>query len=157
MVTISIETVGDERFIRGMTNYVNEMQDFTEPFKEIRDDFYFVEQRNFNAQGRPAPFAPLSPRYAKWKSRHYPGKPIMQLKGALIQSLTGVATSNMISVIKPKEAEFGTKVRYAHRHQQGIDMPQRKIVQLEETDKKRWALVIQTWAHNKLKKVEGVT
>ncbi len=155
MVVISIEMVGEERFIRGMNSYVQAVSDFREVFARIAEDFYQIEERNFSRQGYPAGFQELSYAYDLWKSEHYPGTPIMQLTGRLKDSLTGEnqeASQDTIREIHPQEAEFGTLVPYAHRHQMGTGgMPQRKVVQLTEEDKVRWGRIIQGWAYELLR------
>jgi phage gpG-like protein len=156
-VQLDIETVGDERFVRGFNRYVSMMKDFRPVFDDIREDFQAIEKRVFRAQGTPESFAPLSEKYKKWKDRHYPGKPIMQLRGYLVGAMTG-DTADTINRQRKKEAEFGTTLPYAHRHQMGtLGMPQRKFVQITAKDKTRWARMIQTWSYKQLREaVPGV-
>ena len=154
MVTIAIETVGEERFIRGFNRYVADMEDFSEVFEVLGKDFWKLEEKIFDAEGTPDAFAPLSPRYKKWKDEHFPGRRIMELRGRLRGALTGThqaASQDTIKKIGKKAAEYGAKVPYIHRHQMGTGgMPARKVVQLTEQDKTRWARIIQRWSFEKL-------
>ena len=72
-------------------------------------------------------WAALSPKYARWKALHYPGKPIMRLTDRLMDSLTKRPMG--VERVSSKSAEFGTDVPYAHWHQDGTSkMPKREIM-----------------------------
>lgn len=149
MVVIEIQTLGEERLIRGFNRFLEDVKDIRPALYEIQKDFYAMNERNFSAQGKPVPFPPLSPRYAEWKSKHFPGKPIMRATDKLFNSLTGVNqedAQDTIADVKKMSARFGTRVGYALRHQLGYDMPMRKIVQLEEESKRRWTHIIHRYA-----------
>ena len=150
MVVLRIDTIGEERFIRGFNRYVEDMKDFSPVFEQIADWFYSEEKRIFAHQGDPESFVPLSPQYKAWKDKHYPGKPIMQLRGRLIASLAGQADGTVKKIGK-MEAEYGTQVPYAHRHQMGTaGMPKRKVVQLTEARKRAIARMIHRWSFEQL-------
>jgi hypothetical protein len=53
---------------------------------------------------------PLSPKYAKWKSRRAPGAPLLILTGKLRDSLTRKNAPGAIRVIDQKGLLFGTGV-----------------------------------------------
>jgi len=155
VVTIAIETVGEERFIRGFNRYVADMEDFSEVFEELAEDFWEREEKVFNKEGSPLRFKELtSARYIAWKSKNYPGRKIMELTGRLKGSLTGTDqadSQDTVKIIRKKSAEFGSKVPYVHRHQMGTHgMPKREIVQLTDQDKVRWSRIIQRWSFEKL-------
>ena len=61
-------------------------------------------------------WAPLSPTYAAWKAKHYPGRGILQREGRLYNSLSA-QSGDTIFRVTPTSAEFGTKVPYAVYHQ----------------------------------------
>lgn len=155
MVVLQIETIGTERVVRGFNRFGDQMRDLREPFQEISEDFFKAEEKNFRAKGTPQLFRPLSPKYAAWKKKHFPGKPIMRLTDRLINSLTGknqADAQDTIRLIGKKAAEFGTAVPYAHRHQAGTKgMPKRKIVQLTEKIKRRWMYIMHQWVVRKAK------
>lgn len=83
---------------------------------------------NFAQAGLPSGgWAPLTPRYAAWKSVHYPGAPLMVQDGKLLSDLSTLR--NTATRILDSEAEFGTSVEYAKFHQYGTTkMPKRKLV-----------------------------
>lgn len=86
--------------------------------------------KQFDARGGgPAsgPWAPLSKRYAEWKQKHFPGKPILELTGALRAALTSSTDSKALRSINGNEYAYGTRgIPYASFHQTGTPgMPQR--------------------------------
>ena len=73
---------------------------------------------------------PLSPAYALWKGRHYPGRPLLVRKGRMKRSLTKATSRDMIFSRKGgRQLIIGTRVRYAKYHQYGykIDKPKRVL------------------------------
>ena len=152
MVTISIETIGEERFIRGFNRIEADMADMRPIFQDISLDFYRREKQIFAREGDPKPFVPpkMNEKYLKWKRRHFPGRKNMQLTGRLRLSLVDPDRAKAGDVVKKigrKAAEFGSSVPYAHRHQMGTrGMPKRMIVQLTKKDKIRWGRMIHEWA-----------
>ena len=109
-------------------------------FEEIGDDFKRMESERF-AAGGPG-WAPLTPRYAAWKSAHYPGRPILTREGSLREGLSG--GSRYIQRISRKEGEYGTSVPWAIYHQRGTSrMVARKPIEVKSADRTRWARIIQ--------------
>lgn len=153
MVTVTIETIGEERFIRGFNRIPKEMADMRPVFQDISLDFYRREKQIFAREGDPKPFVPpkLNEKYLAWKKKHYPGRKVMQLTGRLRRSLVDpdrASAGDVVKTIRKKWAEFGSTVPYAHRHQMGtVGMPKRMIVQLTEKDKIRWGRMIHEWAY----------
>lgn len=60
-------------------------------------------------------WAPLSPRYAAWKEKHYPGKGILRREDDLFKSLQD--GPDKVLRVTPDSAEMGTSVPYAVYHQ----------------------------------------
>lgn len=152
MVNIRIGVFGAEKMIRKLSRIGNLAQDFKEPMYTISSHFFKINEENFEAQGRPKRFAPLSPGYELWKRKNYPGKKIMQLTGRLKNSLTGenqADAQDTIRIITSKYMELGTRVPYAAAHHFGYEkrnLPARKIVQVTEKHKQVWVRIIQRWA-----------
>ncbi len=159
MVTISIETIGEERFIRGFSRIVEDMDDMRPAFQDVSEDFYRREKQIFDRQGDPVAFKSLSAAYKKWKTLHFPGRKIMQLTGRLRLSLVDpdrAKAGDVVKKISKRSAEFGSQVPYAHRHQMGTGgMPKRMIVQLTNKDKIRWGRIIHEWAIKVVKRNVG--
>lgn len=157
MVILSIETIGTEKFVRGFNRYNAQMKDLRVPLEDIATDFYQTEKKIFASGGKPEKFEALSPRYEKWKSINFPGRGIMvlhgNLRGALIGHPKDLSKAQPIRNIKKQSGELGASGPYVNRHQEGTHgMPQRKIVQLTETTKRRWGRIIHLYAVAKAKK-----
>ncbi len=150
MVKISIETIGEERFIRGFNRIPIEIADMSPIFQDISLDFYRREKRIFARQGDPAPFDELTNEaYKKWKARTHPGKKIMQLTGRLRLSLVDpdrASAGDVVKRITKQSAEFGTVVPYANGNQMGRGgLLKRMIVQWPHADKLRGGRRIHRW------------
>lgn len=143
--TLSFEVEGEEQLKRAFSRFGEYAQDLRDEFKEIARDFHeTVEQKQFATEGAygAGGWAPLSPGYAAWKGKNYPGMPILQLTGRLMESLTG-KTSDTIEEIGRQDFRLGTKAPYAIYHQKGTGrMPARPIIKLTEDDKRRWTKII---------------
>jgi len=72
-------------------------------------------ERNFDAQGRPLSWPPLSPNYARWKQRLYPGRKILELTGRLRRSICTHTEGRAVVV--------STNLPYAAAHQFGARLP----------------------------------
>lgn len=99
---------------------------------------------NFRSEGAYASggWAPLSPRYAAWKARAYPGKPILEREGDLKRDLTQRPFG--VEVIEPGFMVLGTALPYAAFHQQGAgNLPQRRPVELREQERREWVRILQ--------------
>jgi len=120
-----------------------------EYFAAVQDLFWMEGQSRSLASGQfgPGHWAALSPQYAAWKSRHYPGKTILQRTERLRESLEwngrrlgkdGFFQATRDAVV------FGTDVPYAKYHQKGTPrMPQREF--LPTPDTRYWGPVMKAW------------
>lgn len=93
--------------------------------------------RNFDTEGQFSDpgtgWAPLSPGYAAWKERHYPGRRILHRTGALETSLTFDGEKpgdGGFFEVSRTALVFGTRIKYARHHQRpsGRRPPQRRIL-----------------------------
>lgn len=85
--------------------------DLRVPFQAFRPVWQRQIRRVFNAEGLPVRWPALNPNYSAWKSRHFPGKPMMRRTDRLFSSLTG-QTGDTIWVVTPRTIRMGTKVPY---------------------------------------------
>lgn len=109
---------------------IRKMKNLT--FKPVmkRIGVYMVNsvQKNFDAQGRPKKWAPLSENYRKWKTKHGFSDRILILTNTLRKS------------INYKASDFETRVfageKYGVYHQTGTrKMPARPFLVIQEEDK----------------------
>ena len=117
------------RFGAGVTNFL--------PFWQMWFMPRFISdvQAGFESEGEPVGgWAALSPAYAAWKMRKFPGRKILELTGRLKRSLTlegGGLGPDGIYEEGPTSLTVGTSVPYARFHQMGTPkMPQRRFLWL---------------------------
>lgn len=111
----------------------------------IQEDLRDSERKQFDSEGKQSgrPWAPLSPRYAAWKAKHYPGNGILVRTGRLRIAATG--TGGELEVRKSqREFLWRLLVPYAKYHQGGTSrMPQRRPVDLSDTRRRSWTKLLQ--------------
>ena len=141
MFQFTFKTTPDEaQFSRAFSRFGDNITDFTKPFERIADNFYEGEREIFGSGGGAAGgWAPLSPQYAAWKSLHYPGRPILQRTGAMMESFTGKSGPFSRFSLAPKRLEMGADDPKAGYHQKGGgNLPKREVVKLKEQQKREW-------------------
>ena len=112
----------------------------------IRDDFTLETTRSFVSLGKSTghPWKPLSPPYETWKSKHFPGRPLMVLTGRLARSLTTETDRNFIFARKGGTSlTLGSRVKYAGYHQRGTErLPARPLFIMNREIATRWATAL---------------
>lgn len=75
--------------------------------------------KNFRTQGTSSgqPWAPLTPAYAAWKARNYPGKPILVREGDLRAHVTGRKGPRVVAA--PRWVDYVIDDPKAQYHQHG--------------------------------------
>jgi phage gpG-like protein len=140
---LKLEFWGEAQVSRTIRRVGENVEDLRPAYDAIADLVVAENRRNFDTEGGHASggWAPLSPKYAAWKARHYPGKPILQREGDLIDSLTRRPLG--IEVIEPAFMVLGSGVPYLKYHQLGDGLPQRRAVELPESERRHWIRLIQ--------------
>jgi len=92
---------------------------------------------------------PLSPAYAAWKSRHFPGRPLLVLRGPMKRSLTSSSSRNAIfNRTGGRQLILGTRIKYAKFHQYGTSkMAARPTFKVDQG-------LVNAWAKEMAKDVE---
>lgn len=81
--------------------------------------------------GNRRPWKPLSPPYAAWKSKHYPGRKILARSGRLRESLTRPGAGLLAA--SRNEIVIKTDVPYASFHQKGTrTLPKRQLIVMDK-------------------------
>lgn len=142
-VTLSFGVFGEQQVERTLEGIADRAEDMRPAWEVLRGRFLRVEQRQFASQGRySGGWAPLSPRYAAWKARHYPGKTILRRTDQLWRSLT---QGPEIAILEPRFMMLGSAVRYGAFHQAGGgNLPRRRPVELSEYERRQWVKVMQS-------------
>lgn len=142
-VRLTLSFYGDKQVDRTLANLELGAADARPAFDAIADDFLKIERRQFATQGGAGSggWAPLSPKYAAWKARHYPGKTILRRTDELHTSLT---VGPAIRIIEPTTMIIGSDVDYGAYHQRGTSrMPQRRPIELTENRRREWMKILQ--------------
>lgn len=135
---------GEEQIDRTLLRWADNLEDATPLWDQLADRFAMVETRQFSSEGAygSGGWTPLSPVYAAWKARNYPGKRILQRTGALVESLTRRPFG--IEVLTRKSMTIGSGIDYGKYHQRGGgSLPQRRPVELPESERRTWIRYIQ--------------
>lgn len=128
-------TYPDERPLKRALVVYERVQDLSPAFERILPLLQQYTESYLAAEGahegNPR-FAPLSPRYARYKAKRYPNAPILTRSGRMRQSLAGITTDS-IADITPDTLTYGTRVPYALYHQTGTrKMPKRPPLKLSK-------------------------
>lgn len=140
--TFTIE--GETQIDRTLARFADNVGDASALWDKLADRFARVERRQFDSEGAygSGGWPALSPKYAAWKARHYPGKPILEREGDLRASLTERPFG--IEVIEPGFMVLGSGIDYGRFHQAGAGrLPQRRPVELPESERRTWVRLIQ--------------
>lgn len=146
MIRITLQIDGEDQFNRTFTRFTEFLTDLRQIWPGVITEFRQIEKEQFAGEGvgQLGRWKPLSARYAKWKAKKYPGKPILQREGRLVESLT---RNSPDSVVNPQREflEIGTSVEYAAYHHRGVKnrLAQRKVIDFNDTQKNRIMKVIQ--------------
>lgn len=149
------EVSGEVQIARTFSRFADGVEDISDPLEEIADDFFDVEQRLFDSEGATGEhgaWTPLSPRYAAFKARAFPGRKILVAENRMRQSLV-TRTGDSVREIEPLELRLGTRIRsprggfpYPAAHQTGTSrMPRRRPIDIAEGDKRNWTRMVQRY------------
>lgn len=148
MLRLTYTVAGDTQLDRALGRYGDALKDMSPAFKDIAESLKKAEVQQFASQGGAGGgWAPLSDGYALWKQINYPGKPILELTGALKASVTG-SGPHYVEQITKDSLKVGTSLFYALFHQRGTGrMPARPVIQLTEENKRGWMKILQVYAY----------
>lgn len=135
------EIDGEGVFDRAFTR-IDSLDDFRPVWPSVIDEFYVIEQEQFDTEGAAGGsgrWRPLSEKYRAWKEVHYPGAPILQSEGDLVASLTDPEAPDAIVIPARDELVLGSKVPYARIHQRKGRPP----ISFSEAQKRRIQKAIQ--------------
>ncbi len=151
LVKIRCEVANEVQLSRAFETGIAEFLDLRKPFSMMADEFFESMANVFSAEGafeERSRWQELSPAYAKWKARHFPGRKILERTGRMKRSLTTKGGPDNVLEITPKSLSVGTRVPYAMYHQKGTSrMPMRKIIELTNAQKRRWVRIMHTYMY----------
>lgn len=145
MITFELTVAGEVQLHRAIKRFADGVEDLRPVWPEMISAFQAIEREQFQTEGgagETGEWAPLSPRYAEWKARHYGGKGILVRTGSLLASLTG-GPGSLIEQSKDS-LRIGSTVKYGLYHQFGTrKMPQRKVIDLSDRNARNLMKVLQ--------------
>jgi phage gpG-like protein len=144
--SFSFEFYGDVQVERTLTTIADHAQDARPAFSAMARRFTTNNVKQFASEGAHASggWAPLSPAYAAWKARHYPGRKILARTGRLRRSLTRRPFG--VERIEAQSMVIGSDVYYGRFHQTGVpenNLPRRRPVELPENERREWTKIMQ--------------
>lgn len=142
MIKFSVTVQGKTEFERAFNRISAAAEDFTPVWDGVRDWLKSRLRHQFNAEGSVVRWQSLSPDYSEWKQIHYPGTKILERTGHLKESLT---TGNSDTIDRETKTlfEYGTRTAYGKYHQEGDGVPERKIFDFDERDRRDMTEAIQ--------------
>ncbi len=142
-VKLEVSVLGEMQLKRTIQGRIKAVSNWSPAFRLIAADFVKMEAQQFDAEGafggNPR-WKPLSAKYAAWKARHFPGKPILQLKKKLKHVMTHPKTDIaplrlVLSFLGYRRGSWDIPAL----HQTGTTkMPARKPINLTRSQRARW-------------------
>ena len=139
---MSITLEGDDIVVK-LLNFLEEaVQDLRPVWESVADVMYASLQENFDAQGRPSSWAPLSPRTQQERSKQgfNPTGPILERTGELRREL-GKNSSHLTWIGSPSELKFIPDPLFDKFHHHtgfvtsfGATVPARPFLLIQESD-----------------------
>lgn len=138
---LSFIVEGDDRLSAAMQRLDLTFKDFRPLFIEASKLFYEFEAEAFESEGtssRIGQWEGLTRQYARWKEKVAPGKPLLELTGALKASLTRPNARGSIRRVTEDELVIGTAIVYSKFHQGGtVKMVARPPIALTEQQERQ--------------------
>lgn len=144
---LEISVAGINVVKRDLLRFADRAQNIAPARDEIARILAEDNRRNFESEGAAGSYGrwkPLSPAYARWKQRHYPGRKILVRTGKLSESLTRVPMG--IQDATRDRITLGTDIYYAQYHQTGgRRLPRRPPIALTEQVKRDMVKVLERY------------
>ena len=151
-IKISMDVAGTRALESFFDHAYHVPDDWRGAWEPMAEDFWQAEREIFAQEG--PGWAELTPKYKAWKTKHYPGMPLLVRTGALEASLTQFDAEGAIYDVYPTEMSLGTdlKVRdgkytLGMLHQTGTrrGLPPRPPLQVKPGLQRQWNRRLATW------------
>lgn len=141
-VRLRLEFYGDVQLDRTLARFADNLDDARPAWEVLATRFERLERRQFSSEGTYSGGWPaLSPAYAAWKARAYPGKRILEREGDLKRDLTRRPFG--VEVLESAFMVVGSARDYGGFHQKGgPNLPQRRPVEFPESERREWARIL---------------
>ena len=150
MLSVRIEVKGDKKVIAQLNKVVDSFKDWKPELKSVGEYLKkFYENPTFETEGGifGARWQPLNPVYAMYKATRYPGRGILERTGDMRRGYILKVYSSLLELVNTKD--------YASRHQEGIGVPERVLISVDEPRKKEAVDIFKKGAIIKIQKALG--
>lgn len=144
-----LEFAGEHQVSRTLLRFHDRAANCRPVFDRMADRIADLTRRNFDAEGASEgqKWADLSPKYAAWKRRRWPGRKILVRTGALERDLTRRPFG--VEQITAHSMRIGTSLPYAKHHQQGAgNLPRRRPFELSAASRDELTKMLQRYLRN---------
>jgi phage gpG-like protein len=141
-----IDTLGEQAVARDLLRFGQNAADVRPAMAQVLDLLRNVERRQFDSEGAygSGGWAPLAASTIDQKRRQGLDPRILRATGRMRDSLTEPGHPDQIAIARHDGLDFGTTDEKAARHQHGTArMPQRRVVQLPESDRREVVRILQ--------------
>lgn len=147
MIRFRGDIEGVEVFNRAFNRVEQIISDFRPLWPAVAGEIYAINQEQFDsegARGASGKWAALSPAYARYKAKAFPGQPILQAEGHMVASLTDPEAPDAVYLPGKDELAIGTRDPKARAHHLGLGhLPARPIFAFSEPQRRRIQKAIQ--------------
>jgi phage gpG-like protein len=149
MAVLSFDGAGAAPLSIMLERWQHNLGDTTEAFAAMAEyQVKTVNKRQFDEQGTAETggrWAPLSPRYARFKARVRPGRPLLVFDGDLRREMT--VPGKGVYEIRNGGMTVGTDLPHATYHQNGTpNMPARPLLgKPRKQDTRQFGKILQRW------------
>lgn len=143
--------VGNVAGVEVLNRAFNRVEEYISDFRSIWPDvaaeIYAINAEQFESEGSAGAsgkWAALSPAYARFKAIAFPGQPILQAEGHMVESLTDPEALDAIYRPEQNVLTIGSQDPKARAHHLGLgNLPARPIFSFSERQKRRIQKAIQ--------------
>ena len=149
MLQVTFDIEGVRELSRSIQKIADEVKEWSPAFREVSDYMYDAFAKEvFSSEGMSVgePWKPLSPEYAAWKARHYPGKGILVRTGKMQKSFRQQSGKDFAMIDNPSIPYF---VYHQSRFISRDKLPRRVMLRLGESQKTTIIRIFHTYWYQK--------
>ena len=138
---VETQIIGVEQLLNGFAVLEKGWIDLRRVEKKAAETFHEIEAKKFSSND----WEPLDSKYAAWKAKRFPGKPILRATDLLFNALTSdggnsIKRSTETSIELGAGGEAGARGTW---HQLGLGrLPQRKVIDLSDQDEGKFVELV---------------
>lgn len=151
-LVFTLDVAGDVQLRRRIDGLAANLEDFRPAFEQMADVWLEHMQQVFATEGMATAghWPALSPAYAAWKAKHYPGTHLLVREGTLGLAMTSKGGPGNIREISATQMVLGGRRPtpngnwdVGRLHQEGTRfIPRRRIINLPEWLKRQWMQIL---------------